>query len=143
MKNNKLLSIMLIILVTITLFGVVALVVVNQFSKDATTTSAPSIDEIIEQSVDVPEYSTNLADKHYVQLSLKIQTNSKDAAEELTKREFQTKDILLEVLSEMTSEDLEGKKGKELLTNTLKAKFNGLMQNGEVQKVYITSYAVS
>lgn len=143
MKNNKLLSIMLIILVTITLIGVVALVVVNQFSKDATTTSAPSIDEIIEQSVDVPEYSTNLADNHYVQLSLKIQTDSTDAAEELTKREFQTKDILLEVLSEMTSEDLEGKKGKELLTNTLKAKFNSLMQNGEVQKVYITSYAVS
>lgn len=143
MKNNKLLSIMLIILVTITLIGVVALVVVNQFSKEATTTSAPSIDEIIEQSVDVPEYSTNLADNHYVQLSLKIQTDSTDAAEELTKREFQTKDILLEVLSEMTSEDLEGKKGKELLTNTLKAKFNSLMQNGEVQKVYITSYAVS
>lgn len=143
MKNNKLLSIMLIILVTITLIGVVALVVVNQFSKEATTTSAPSIDEIIEQSVDVPEYSTNLADSHYVQLSLKIQTSSKEAAEELTKREFQTKDILLEVLSEMTSKDLEGKKGKELLTNTLKAKFNSLMQDGEVQKVYITSYAVS
>lgn len=143
MKNNKLLSIMLIILVTITLIGVVALVVVNQFSKDETTASAPTIDEIIEQSVDVPEYSTNLADNHYVQLSLKIQTDSTEAAEELTKREFQTKDILLEVLSEMTSKDLEGKKGKELLTNTLKAKFNSLMQDGEVQKVYITSYAVS
>lgn len=143
MKNNKLLTIMLIILVTITLIGVVALVVVTQFSKDSITASAPSIDEIIEQSVDVPEYSTNLADNHYVQLSLKIQTDSKEAAEELTKRDFQTKDILLEVLSEMTSEDLEGKKGKELLTNTLKAKFNSLMQDGEVQKVYITSYAVS
>lgn len=143
MKNNKLLTIMLIILVTITLIGVVALVVVTQFSKDSLNASAPNIDEIIEQSVDVPEYSTNLADNHFVQLSLKIQTDSKDAAEELTKRDFQTKDILLEVLSEMTSEDLEGKKGKELLTNTLKAKFNSLMQDGEVQKVYITSYAVS
>lgn len=143
MKNNKLLTIMLIILVTITLIGVVALVVVTQFSKDSITASAPSIDEIIEQSVDVEEFSTNLADNHFVQLTLKIQTDSTDAAEELTKRDFQTKDILIEVLSEMTSEDLEGKKGKELLTNTLKAKFNSFMQDGEVQKVYITSYAVS
>lgn len=143
MKNNKLLTIMLIILVTITLIGVVALVIVTQFSKDSDTEAAPNIDAIIEQSVDVPEYSTNLADKRYVKLSLKIQTDSKDAAEELTKRDFQVKDILLEVLSEMTSKDLEGKKGKELLTNTLKAKLNGVMQEGEVQEVYITSYAVS
>ncbi|MBQ0139890.1 MAG: flagellar basal body-associated protein FliL [Kurthia sp.] len=143
MKNNKLLTIMLIILVTITLIGVVALVIVTQFSKDSVKDAAPNIDTIIEQSVDVPEYSTNLADKRYVKLSLKIQTDSKDAAEELTKRDFQINDILLEVLSEMTSKDLEGKRGKELLTNTLKAKFNSLMQEGEVQKVYITSYAVS
>lgn len=144
MKKNKLLTIMLIILVSITLIGVVALVVVTQLSKDGGGASAePSIDEIIEQSVDVPEISTNLNDRRYVKLSLKIQTDSKEAAEELTKRDFQIKDILVEVLSDMSSKDLQGTKGKELLTNALKAKFNGLMQNGEVQKVYITSFAVS
>lgn len=145
MKKNKLLTIMLIILVSITLIGVVALVVVTQLSKDggAEANPEPSIDEIIEQSVDVPEISTNLNDRRYVKLSLKIQTDSKEAAEELTKRDFQIKDILVEVLSDMSSKDLEGTKGKALLTNALKAKFNGLMQNGEVQKVYITSFAVS
>lgn len=143
MKNNKLLTIMLIILVSITLIGVVALVVVTQFSKDPAGAAQPSIDEIIEQSVDVPELSTNLADKRYVKLSLKIQTDSKDAAEEIGKRDFQVKNILVELLSDMSSKDLEGQKGKELLTNALKAKFNSLMQNGEVQKVYITSFAIS
>ncbi len=143
MKKNKLLTIMLIILVSITLIGVVALVVVTQLSKDGGANAEPSIDEIIEQSVDVPEISTNLNDRRYVKLSLKIQTDSKEAAEELTKRDFQIKDILVEVLSDMSSKDLQGTKGKELLTNALKAKFNGLMQNGEVQKVYITSFAVS
>jgi len=143
MKNNKLLTIMLIILVSITLIGVVALVVVTQFSKDSGNAAQPSIDEIIEQSVDVPELSTNLSDKRYVKLSLKIQTDSKDAAEEIGKRDFQVKNILVEMLSDMSSKDLEGQKGKELLTNALKAKFNSLMQNGEVQKVYITSFAIS
>lgn len=143
MKNNKLLTIMLIILVSITLIGVVALVVVTQFSKDSGNAAQPSIDEIIEQSVDVPELSTNLSDKRYVKLSLKIQTDSKEAAEEIGKRDFQVKNILVELLSDMSSKDLEGQKGKELLTNALKAKFNSLMQNGEVQKVYITSFAIS
>ncbi|GEK30931.1 flagellar protein FliL [Kurthia zopfii] len=143
MKNNKLLTIMLIILVSITLIGVVALVVVTQFSKDPGSAAQPSIDEIIEQSVDVPELSTNLSDKRYVKLSLKIQTDSKEAAEEIGKRDFQVKNILVELLSDMSSKDLEGQKGKELLTNALKAKFNSLMQNGEVQKVYITSFAIS
>lgn len=143
MKNNKLLTIMLIILVSITLIGVVALVVVTQFSKDPGSAEQPSIDEIIEQSVDVPELSTNLSDKRYVKLSLKIQTDSKEAAEEIGKRDFQVKNILVELLSDMSSKDLEGQKGKELLTNALKAKFNSLMQNGEVQKVYITSFAIS
>lgn len=143
MKNNKLLTIMLIILVSITLIGVVALVVVTQFSKDPGSVAQPSIDEIIEQSVDVPELSTNLSDKRYVKLSLKIQTDSKEAAEEIGKRDFQVKNILVELLSDMSSKDLEGQKGKELLTNALKAKFNSLMQNGEVQKVYITSFAIS
>ncbi|GEK32555.1 flagellar protein FliL [Kurthia sibirica] len=140
--KNKLLTIMLIILVTITLLGVAGVIVYKQLGTD-TPNAAPNIDKILEQSIDVPELNTNLADRKYIQLSLKIQLDSKEAAEEMTKRDFQVKDILVEVLSEMSSKDLEGKRGKELLTNTLKSKFNGLMQDGEVQKVYITSYAIS
>ncbi|MFB9218656.1 flagellar basal body-associated protein FliL [Kurthia sibirica] len=142
MMKNKLLTIMLIILVTITLLGVAGVIVYKQLGTD-TPNAAPNIDKILEQSIDVPELNTNLADRKYIQLSLKIQLDSKEAAEEMTKRDFQVKDILVEVLSEMSSKDLEGKRGKELLTNTLKSKFNGLMQDGEVQKVYITSYAIS
>ncbi len=70
---------------------------------------------------------------------MKVQTDSKDAAEELTKRDFQMKDILIEELSELSKENLEGKKGKAVLQNTLKTKFNELMQEGQIQRVYITS----
>ena len=57
--KNKLLTIMLIILVSITLIGVVALILVMQFNKDGEA-DGPTIDEIIESSVDVPEITTNL-----------------------------------------------------------------------------------
>lgn len=141
MKKNKLLTVMLIILVTITLVGVVIFVLLTQLNKDPKTID-PSIDEILESSVDVPEIITNLADGGIVKLTLKIQTDSKKAAEELQKRNFQINNILIEELSEMTEEDLEGKQGKILLQTTVKSKLNELMQVGEVREVYITSYII-
>lgn len=111
MKNNKLLTIMLIILVSITLLGVIALVTVNQLNKGSA--KEPSIDDIIEASVDVPELTTNLAGTNFVKISLKIQTDSKKAAEEIGKRDFQVKSIVIEEMSEMTKGDLEGKKERK------------------------------
>lgn len=141
MKNNKLLTVMLIILVSITLIGVVLFVVITQMNKQSSTLE-PSIDDILESSVDIPELTTNLADGQFIRIALKIQTDSKKAAEELTKRDFQTKNIIIEELAEMTEENLKGKEGIILLENTIKARLNELMQEGEVQQVYITSYII-
>lgn len=139
--KNKLLTIMLIILVSITLVGVVALIIVMQFNKE-TSDDAPSIDEILESSIDIPEITTNLAEDEFIRLSLKIQTDSPKAGEELTKRDFQVKNIIIQELSEMTAQELEGKAGKQAFQNALKLQINELMQEGEVQQVYITSYII-
>ncbi len=133
---------MLIILVSITLIGVVAVVVITQLNKGTSASSVQNIDDIVAESVDIDEITTNIADDNYAKIALKIQTSSKDAAAELKKRDFQVKSILIGELSEMSKADLEGKKGKELLENTLKTKINGLMQDGEVQQVYITSLII-
>jgi len=140
--KNKLLTIMLIILTSITLVGVVALIFVFQFNNGAKADQGPTIDEIIEASVDVPEITTNLSGENVIRLSLKIQTDGKEAAEELTKRDFQVKNIVIQELSEMTAEELEGKEGKQTLENAIKAQVDELMDSGEVQKVYITSYII-
>ncbi|WP_010286394.1 flagellar basal body-associated protein FliL [Kurthia massiliensis] len=138
--KNKILTITLVILVSITLIGVVAFVVITQIGgKDDTANAEPDIDTVLKSSVDVEELTTNLKGSGFVKISLKVQTDSKDAAEELLKRDFQMKDILIEELSELTAQDLEGKKGKEVLQSTLKTKFNELMQEGQIQRVYITS----
>ncbi|MFC4409209.1 flagellar basal body-associated protein FliL [Chungangia koreensis] len=140
--KNKMLTIMLIILTSITLVGVVALIFVFQFNNGAKAEQGPTIDEIIEASVDVPEITTNLEGKNVIRLSLKIQTDGKDAAEELTKRDFQVKNIVIQELSEMTAAELEGKEGKQSFENAIKAQVDELMDSGEVQKVYITSYII-
>ena len=141
MKNNKLLTIMLIILVTITLIGVIVVVLLTQLDKGSAK-SEPTIDEIVESSVDIPEITTNLADGSFVRISLKIQASDKDSGEELLKRDFQVKNIVIQELSEMESEALEGKQGKVTFQNAIKSQMNELMQNGEVTQVYITSYVL-
>ncbi|MEA0554454.1 flagellar basal body-associated protein FliL [Lysinibacillus irui] len=139
MKNNKMLTMIIILLVAVILIGVILFVLLTQFNKP-TGAVEPSIDEIVESTVEVPEITTNLADKRVVRLSLKIQTTSKDAAAELTKRVFQVQNIAIQELSEMEQKDLEGKQGKLIFQKSLKTRLNELMQEGEVQEVYFTSF---
>ncbi|MFE8699083.1 flagellar basal body-associated protein FliL [Cytobacillus sp. FJAT-54145] len=136
MKNNKLLMIMLIMLVAITLVGAVALVVVLKFTG-AEEHKEPTIDEVLEASVDIPQITTNLASNDYIRISFKIQTDSKEAKEELEKRDFQVKNIIILELSEKKAEDLQGKEALLKFEEELKVKINEIMQEGEVVKVYI------
>jgi len=139
--KNKVMTVSLIILVCITLIGVVGLILVMQLNKGDEVKES-TIDDIIESSVDIEEITTNLGDRQFIRLTLKIQTDNKLAGEELAKRDFQVKNIVIQELSDMTSKDLEGKAGKQAFEDALKAQLNPLMQNGEVQKVYIVSYII-
>ena len=47
--------------------------------------------------------------------------------------------IILE-LSEKKPEDIKGKVGQQKLEEDIKVKINELMQNGKVEKVYITQF---
>lgn len=40
----------------------------------------------------------------------------------------------------MTLDSLEGKQGKQMFQKALKTQLNELMQEGEIQQVYITSF---
>lgn len=128
---------MLIILIAITLAGAVALVVVFKFMGNEGN-AEPTIDQVLEASVDVPQITTNLADSDFIRISFKIQTNSKKAKEELEKRDFQLKNIIIHTLSEKTSDELKKKDGQVKLETELQAKFSEILQTGKVEKVYIT-----
>ena len=140
--KNKVLTISLIVLVCITLVGVVALILVMQLNKGDNTSKEPTIDEIIESSVDIAEITTNLAGKQFIRITLKIQTDNKKAAVELAKREFQVQNLVIQELSEMEAKDLDGKAGKLAFEASLKSQLNPLMQEGEVEQVYIVSYII-
>jgi flagellar protein FliL len=136
MMNKKLLRTMLIMIVIIVLAGAGAVYYFLQ--KNGSASKDPSIDDVIKTSVDISDLTTNLATSNYIKMSFKIQTDSKAAKDELTKREFQVRNIMIEELSDTKEEDLQGKNGKIKLEETLKEKINQIMQDGKVVQVYIT-----
>ena len=139
MKNNKLVMTMFILLVIIALVGAVAIIMLlntNNQSKG----SEPTIDEVLEMSVDIKEITTNLASNDFIRISFKIQTDSKKAKEELQKRDFQVNNIIILELSGLEVEEIQGKEGQLKLEETLKTKINEILQEGKVQKVYITQF---
>ncbi|MFC5603071.1 flagellar basal body-associated protein FliL [Sporosarcina koreensis] len=139
--KNKALTIVLIIVITLTLVGIIGLILTLQLKGDSAS-KEPTIDDILEASVDVPEIMTNLSGRQFIRISLKIQTTDKKAAAELAKRDFQVQNIVIQELSEMTSKDFDGKTGKQAFEDSIKSQLNPLMQEGEIEKVYIVSYII-
>lgn len=136
MKNKPLL-IMVILLVAIAVFGSAAFFYIYQTSHEDEQ-EGPTIEEVLKTSVDVNDVTTNLASADIIRISFKIHTESKEAKEELEKRDFQVKNLIILTLSEKTEADIKGKDGQVKLEEELKEKINSIMQKGKVEKVYIT-----
>lgn len=137
MKKNKLVMIMAILLVAITLVGAIAVVVILKVTGEDKEKEL-TIDEVLEASVDIPQMTANLASDDFIRISFKIQTDSVKAKEELEKRDFQVKNIIILELSEKTAGELKGKEAQQKLENDLKAKISEIMHEGKIENVYIT-----
>lgn len=129
---SKLMKTMVTLLVFLLLGGTVALVIV--LNTQGEKSEARSIDKIIEQSYETPEITTDLKDGSFVRIQFQILTDSKDAKNEISKRDFQLKNILIKELARMDEEDF--KSGLTKLEEVVQEKLNEVMTQGEVTKVY-------
>jgi flagellar FliL protein len=130
---------MIIIMLSLTLIGSIAVIVTLKYTGQASTEKGPSIDDVIKASVDVTDIKTNLKSNNYISISFKIQMDSKKAAGELQKRDFQVRDIIIKRLSDMSAQDFEGTKGLSTLETDIAKQIDQLMENGHVVKIYTTS----
>lgn len=99
----------------------------------------PTANEIVENSVEIPEITTNLLNGDFIRISFTIQTDGKKAKEELEKRNFQVENVIIKKLSGLEAKDLEGTEGKVKLENDLKESLSEFMEEGKIIQVYITS----
>ncbi|CAN2252290.1 flagellar basal-body (stator) associated protein [Bacillus subtilis] len=136
--KKKLMIILLIILIIIGALGAAAYFVLG--GKSEKSEAKKSIDEIVASSVDVEEITTNLKSDNIIRLAIKLETDSDKSKEELEKRDFQVKDAVISLLADTNAGEIEGDKGKETFKKELKDKINSYLQEGKVEKVYITSF---
>ncbi|MGM9932494.1 flagellar basal body-associated protein FliL [Pradoshia sp.] len=136
--RNKLMAAGAILMAVIILLGAGAVFYYIKYINNESQEEL-SIEQVIKHSVEVPEITTNLNDDTLIQISFMIETDGKKAREELEKREFQIKDIVINELSEIDADQLKGKKAKQDLEDKLTEQIDGLMQEGRIVQIYTTS----
>ncbi|GAB3067297.1 flagellar basal body-associated protein FliL [Virgibacillus ainsalahensis] len=114
--------------------GAIAAVVVLNTTEESNEGQAESIDDMIKYSYESPEITTDLEDGSFVRVQFQILTDSDKAKEEIGKREFQLKNILIKELATTTEEDF--KSGLSELEDTIRTRLNELMVEGKITDVY-------
>ncbi|HLR14539.1 MAG TPA: flagellar basal body-associated protein FliL [Bacillota bacterium] len=130
---SKLMKTMVTSLAIVVIGGAIALVVILNMDDD-NQAEAQSVDEIVKYSYETPEITTDLEDGSFVRIQFQIVTNGKKAREEISKRDFQLKNILIKELATMDEEVF--KTGLDELEDSLTDRLNELMTTGNVTEVY-------
>lgn len=121
-------------LVVLLLAGGGALIAVLYMMDDSSEGNAQSIDQVLEYSYETPEITTDLQNGSFVRIQFQIVTDSEKARNEVQKREFQLKNILIKQLAEMDEEDF--KSGLSDLEDAVQLKLNEVMTEGSITDVY-------
>ncbi|WP_280768974.1 flagellar basal body-associated protein FliL [Salipaludibacillus daqingensis] len=142
MFQNRLINIMLIILVALTLIGVIALVLYTQVFQEAEAEGEPTIDQVLERSVETEEITTNLLSNHIIRSQFVFQLENEGAKQELEKRNFQIENIIIQQLSDMRDADFQGSEGIKELEGRIRSEVNQIMQEGQVVQVYMNQRVI-
>lgn len=143
--KNKIVIIAVILVLSIAIIGAGVFFMMKFMGggKEIVVVTEPPIEKLVVQSVDVPELMTNLKAGSYLKISFKLQTDSEEAAAELTQRLYQFNDIVIKEAAGYTAEDLETKEQIVQFEEALLTQINGYMQKGKVTKLFITSKLIS
>lgn len=131
---SRLMKTMVTSLAIIIVCASIAFVVIWNVKGEDTKGQAQSIDDIVEYSYQTPEITTDLKDGSFVRIQFQVLTDGNDAKDEISKRDFQLKNILIKELAKLTEEDF--KTGLTNLENIVKDKLNEVMTEGKITDVY-------
>ncbi|MDG5788182.1 flagellar basal body-associated protein FliL [Evansella sp. AB-P1] len=142
MFKNKLFNIMLVILSTLTLMGVLTIVLYTQFFQETKAESELTIDEILRVSVETDEITTNLLSNHVIRSKFVFQLDNTRATTEFEKRDFQIENIIIQELADMKESDFRGSKGILELEKIIRDRVNEIMDDGYVVQVYMNARVI-
>ncbi|WP_318507792.1 flagellar basal body-associated FliL family protein [Bacillus sp. T3] len=133
----KLKLIIIMVIAAITLLGLIWFGL-YQFTTREAKANGQSADDILASSIETEPITTNLEMGDYIKLRFRIQTNSEEASEELSERDFQVRNIILRLAASMTDAEAKSPQGIEKLEEELMNEINEFLQSGTVVQVYTT-----
>jgi flagellar FliL protein len=101
-----------------------------------------SADEIAALVVQTEPITTNLKSGGFIQFSFQMQTDNTKAKDELTKRDFQVRNIAIQSMSSVTQDQIQNPKGMAALEDQMKNQINKLMTDGKVVQIYTTNKVI-
>ncbi|SFL46143.1 flagellar FliL protein [Paenibacillus sp. 1_12] len=153
MFKSKMFLMVVAILIAITLILTAAFVLWNYMDKgnqDPQELAQNSAKEVKQAKKATPEETkantvilkdilTNLAtNNRFIKASFAIELENAKAKDEFEKLDFKMKAIIVQTLSDMTPEQVQGSKGLDNLTSTLMNKMNPLLTLGKIKQIWIT-----
>ncbi|SHN16285.1 flagellar basal body-associated FliL family protein [Gracilibacillus kekensis] len=136
--NPKLVKILVAVLLVITIAGAITLYfLLNNTSNDNETMT---LDEMVKYSYTTEEIRTDLNDGNFVLIQFQFITNSKDALNEIEKREFQVKNVFIKQSVDLTATDLQ--ENLTEIEDNMQNAINEKMTEGKIVDVLITSKVI-
>lgn len=127
---NKLLKITISSLILIVLTAIATYVIIINSKSNP-------LDDLVKYSYETPEITTDLQDGSFVRIQFQVETDGKKALNEISKRDFQLKNILIKELTKLEEDNFTMNLPK--LEEMVKDKLNELMTEGEILNVYTIS----
>lgn len=78
----------------------------------------------------------------YLMVNLGLESAEPSVIEEIGTKEVVIRDIVIDVLSRRTVEDLSEIQGRDVLKDSLRLSINGVLANGEIDRLYFTQYVL-
>lgn len=155
MFKNKIFILIVSILIAITLILTAAFVLWNYMEKNSESkdpsgqaqaavasvkpTKPPTAEQVKANTAYVKDILTNLSGGGFIKMTLAFELeNSKGKAEFDNLLDSAVKGTIVQTLADMTTEQVQGSKGNDLLTSTLMNKLNPSLQEGKIKQIWIT-----
>ncbi len=78
----------------------------------------------------------------YLKCKINLELDSPDLQKELDKKLPAVRDMIIQILSSKTVEEIQTAKGKEKLKEEIKRKLNSILTTGEIKHVYFTQFVI-
>ncbi|MBR2758151.1 MAG: flagellar basal body-associated FliL family protein [Exiguobacterium sp.] len=139
-KKGGGLKVVIILLVVLLVMGGAGFMAYKYvFGDNVTAKTKPvTAEELAERSFMTDDMTTNIQDERFINVQFTIVTDSAETKENLELRKFQVHNVILGDLSGMTKAQLATKEDMQKFEQTLREQLNGLLEEGEVQRVYMT-----